>query len=54
MGGGGGGGTFSINWRDRDALTSEALKPSVKCVLQTHLTEDVKVVCLIFRFYARR
>ena len=27
-----------------DDLTSETLKSSVKCVVRTHLTEDVKVV----------
>ena len=37
-----------VVWTD---LTSETLKSSVKCVVRTHLTEDVKVVCLIYRFY---
>ena len=32
-------------------LTSETLKSSVKCVVRTHLTEDVKCFCLIYRFY---
>ena len=32
-------------------LTSETFKSSVKCVVRTHLTEDVKCFCLIYRFY---
>ena len=33
------------------SIRQTTLTSSVKCVGRTHLTEDVKCVCLIYRFY---